>query len=193
MSDKHEWTADEFIRRFKFSGSGVELTVSGFIALRGAFASALRAAADEARREENEACAKTVEGTQGQSIWNLEMTNDHLNNARLWTSVICRPISDAIRARLASARAPTVTQAEAQATIAELQKRLLEASEEARGAICQRESMRATMEADDKRLRDAGMRVRLYFGCDTAEAMADEIERLRAQLRAKEMAGVSLP
>lgn len=36
------------------------------------------------------------------------------------------------------------------------------------------------MSADDERLAAAGARVGLQYGCDTPDAMADEIERLRA-------------
>lgn len=35
-------------------------------------------------------------------------------------------------------------------------------------------------EQDDDRLLAAGQRVGLYFGCDTPDHMADEIDRLRA-------------
>lgn len=46
-----------------------------------------------------------------------------------------------------------------------------------------------TIEVDQQRLADAGMRVGQCYGCDTPDAMADEIEALRdtiAQVRAHE-------
>lgn len=48
------------------------------------------------------------------------------------------------------------------------------------------ERLRGAMRADDDRLMTAGVRVGIVFGCDTAEAMADEIERLRAQVETLE-------
>lgn len=41
------------------------------------------------------------------------------------------------------------------------------------------ELLKGAMAADEERLRTHGTRVGLWFGCDTAEQMADEIERLR--------------
>ncbi len=46
------------------------------------------------------------------------------------------------------------------------------------------ETLRAQLAADDKRLCDAGLRVGMYFGCDTPDHMADEIESLRGQIEA---------
>ena len=42
-----------------------------------------------------------------------------------------------------------------------------------------RNMLREKINADDERLLRAGMRVGIVAGCDTAEWMADEIERLR--------------
>lgn len=44
--------------------------------------------------------------------------------------------------------------------------------------------VRGAMRADDERLRLAGERVGIEYGCDTAEHMADEIEALRAEVAA---------
>jgi hypothetical protein len=41
--------------------------------------------------------------------------------------------------------------------------------------------LRGAMLADDARLRDAGMRVGLFFGCDTPDVMATTIERLQRE------------
>lgn len=46
-------------------------------------------------------------------------------------------------------------------------------------AIAERDRIIA---ADDARLREAGERVGLYNGCDTADAMADRIEHLRSTI-----------
>ena len=46
------------------------------------------------------------------------------------------------------------------------------------------ELVRGAMKADDERLRIAGERVGIVAGCDTAEWMADEIDRLRAENQA---------
>ena len=45
-----------------------------------------------------------------------------------------------------------------------------------------REKLALTIEVDQQRLADAGMRVGLCYGCDTPDAMADEIEALRIEL-----------
>lgn len=45
------------------------------------------------------------------------------------------------------------------------------------------ERLRGAMGADDQRLRAAAERVGLAFGCDSADAMADEIETLRVELQ----------
>lgn len=47
-------------------------------------------------------------------------------------------------------------------------------------------TLHGAMKADDERLRTAGERVGLFADCDTADLMADEIERLRASLATKE-------
>lgn len=44
------------------------------------------------------------------------------------------------------------------------------------------EELKGVLRADAERLRIAGDRVDLATGCDTADAMADEIERLRSEL-----------
>lgn len=46
----------------------------------------------------------------------------------------------------------------------------------------ERDEVRAINRADDERLLAAGQRVGLWFGCDTPEHLADEIESLRQQL-----------
>ena len=46
------------------------------------------------------------------------------------------------------------------------------------------ERLRNVMDADDRRLQEAGVRVGIIMGCDTPDAMADEIEQLREQLDA---------
>jgi hypothetical protein len=47
------------------------------------------------------------------------------------------------------------------------------------------QSLRAQLKQDDERLRVAAERAKVgWFGCDTAEHLADEIEALRAQLEA---------
>ena len=45
------------------------------------------------------------------------------------------------------------------------------------------ELTRGAMAADDERLRKSAARVGIVCGCDAAEEMADEIERLRAALQ----------
>jgi len=44
------------------------------------------------------------------------------------------------------------------------------------------ETLRGAIRADDERLRDAGLRVGIIAGCDTPDAMADEIASLTSQL-----------
>ncbi len=51
-----------------------------------------------------------------------------------------------------------------------------------------RECVEVPMAADEERLRVAGERVGLWFGCDTPEHMADEIERLRSLLAGQALA-----
>ena len=59
---------------------------------------------------------------------------------------------------------------------------LIKAHQEAMDEI---DTLRGAMAADDERLRKAGERVGIDQGCDTAEWMADEIERLRADVAAR--------
>lgn len=47
------------------------------------------------------------------------------------------------------------------------------------------EQLRGAMRADDLRLRIAGERVGIVQGCDNPDWMADEIERLRAAVKAE--------
>jgi hypothetical protein len=42
--------------------------------------------------------------------------------------------------------------------------------------------LRSVVSSQDVALRNAGLSVQLYYGCDTADVMAEEIERLRAAL-----------
>ena len=42
--------------------------------------------------------------------------------------------------------------------------------------------LRGAIKAADDRLIEAGQRVGIFFGCDTPDAMADELTRLRAEL-----------
>jgi hypothetical protein len=58
-------------------------------------------------------------------------------------------------------------------------RRLLVEKEAAEASLAQ---LRGAMQADDERLRVAGGRVGLFFGCDTPEHLADEIEQVRASL-----------
>lgn len=55
-----------------------------------------------------------------------------------------------------------------------------ERTRQLREALDEIELLKGAMAADDERLRTHGMRVGIWFGCDTAEHMADEIERLKA-------------
>lgn len=58
--------------------------------------------------------------------------------------------------------------------------RALAEAYDARGAEV--ESLRGALSSQDDRLRAAGLRVDVYFGCDTADAMAETIESLRTTL-----------
>jgi chromosome segregation ATPase len=86
----------------------------------------------------------------------------------------------------------------ARATIAELQARLLVASEEAREAIQAREDMQDALSKCAREANeligelDAQTGLTEYVENELRKSHA-EIERLRAELRAKEMEGVSLP
>jgi hypothetical protein len=52
------------------------------------------------------------------------------------------------------------------------------------------ELLRGALDAADERLRKAGERVGIYCGCDTPDALADEIERLRTvERRTKAIVG----
>lgn len=51
------------------------------------------------------------------------------------------------------------------------------------GLRSQLEAASAVVSADEQRLADAAQRVGLHYGCDTPDAMADEIELLRKDLR----------
>lgn len=62
--------------------------------------------------------------------------------------------------------------------ILEARTRWPERTKQLREALDEIELLKGAMAADEERLRTHGMRVGIWFGCDTAEHMADEIERL---------------
>lgn len=62
------------------------------------------------------------------------------------------------------------------------QYRIAELTHQREGLRAEIETTKGAMQADDDRLHVAGVRVGLYFGCDTAERMADEIVSLRARV-----------
>jgi hypothetical protein len=59
-------------------------------------------------------------------------------------------------------------------------ERIIKRDRELRAESASNARLRGAMDADDERLRVHGERVGLFFDCDTAEHMADEIVALRA-------------
>lgn len=60
-------------------------------------------------------------------------------------------------------------------------ERIIKRDRELRAESASNARLRGAMDADDERLRVHGERVGLFFDCDTAEHMADEILALRAE------------
>lgn len=64
-----------------------------------------------------------------------------------------------------------------------LEREVAEKTAALEAAQAEADAKRIALAASDERLMLAGLRVDLYFGCDTAQHLADEIVNLRVDLR----------